>query len=206
MEKTSSPHNEYLEVSLKKGRLMLSTHNAIYSFSDKYDNFGEAFQQMDLSRINEVLLLGFGLGSIPFILEKKCNKRFSYTGIEIDEEVTYLASKYILPQLKSEINLITTDAINFLTVDANKYDLIAMDVFESDYIPEQFETKEFLQTLKNKINKEGIIMYNRLAYTDEDVDKSVAFYHDIFNEVFPDATYLTIKGNLMLINREDVLK
>ena len=206
LETTSSPYNSHLEVSLKRGRLMLSTRNAIYSYSDKYDNFGKAFKKMDLNGVQEVLLLGFGLGSIPYILEKVEHCDFSYTGVEIDEEVIYLASKYVLPDLNSDINLVTSDAITFLTLDQNRYDLIAMDIFESDYIPQQFETESYLRGLEEHLSADGVIMYNRLAYTDQDVKKSLAFYNDVFKKVFPDSEYLTIKGNMMLFNRKDVLK
>ena len=185
---------------------MLSTRNAIYSYSDKYDNFGDAFKKMDLSGLQEVLLLGFGLGSIPLILEKVEGTLMNYTGVEIDEEVIYLASKYVIPQLNSEINLFTSDAMSFLAIDKNRYDLIAMDIFESDYIPEQFETESYLYELNEHLTSEGVLMYNRLACTKQDVDKSVAYYHDVFNKVFPESTYLSIKGNMMLLNRKDVLK
>ena len=206
IEETSSPYNAHLEVSLRKGRLMLSTRNAIYSYGDKYANFGDAFKKMKFQGIEEVLLLGFGLGSIPLILEKVENQNFNYTGVEIDEEVIYLASKYILPQLTSEINLYTSDAMSFLAVDKNRYDLIAMDIFESDYIPEQFETESYLYSLVEHLTVDGVIMYNRLACTKKDIDKSVAYFHDVFNKVFPNAAYLSIKGNMMLFNRKDVLK
>ncbi|NNF33642.1 MAG: hypothetical protein HKN68_06015 [Saprospiraceae bacterium] len=206
IEKTSSPYNKHLEVSLKSGRLMLSTHNAIYSYSDKYDNFGDAFKRMKLDNIEEVLLLGFGLGSIPLILEKTEGKNLSYTGVEIDEEVIYLASKYVLPQLKSDISLFTSEAMAFLALDQSKYDLIAMDIFESDYIPHQFETESFLYSLNEHLTIGGVLMYNRLAYTDEDVKKSEEYFHNVFSKVFPNACYLTIKGNMMLFNRKDVLK
>ncbi|HAI57462.1 MAG TPA: hypothetical protein DCM04_05945, partial [Saprospirales bacterium] len=43
LESSSSEHNEYLHVSLNKGRLQLSTANAIYSYADKYENFYNIF-------------------------------------------------------------------------------------------------------------------------------------------------------------------
>ena len=96
IESTSSDYNPHLYVSLQKGRYQLSTANAIYSFEDLYDNFSDAFKEIDLDQLNvqNVLILGFGLGSIPIILEQKFNKKYFYTGVEIDEEVLYLANKY----------------------------------------------------------------------------------------------------------------
>ena len=96
IESTSSEFNPHLYVSLYKGRYQLSTANAIYSFEDLYDNFSEAFEEIDLDRlaIQNVLILGFGLGSIPILLEQHFNKEYHYTGIEIDEIVRICANQF----------------------------------------------------------------------------------------------------------------
>jgi len=92
LESSSSEHNEELHVSLSKGRLQLSTANAIYSYADKYENFYKTFEQVELNeKVDDVLILGFGLGSIPYMLESKFGKKYRYTGV-----VRYL--KYFLPQ------------------------------------------------------------------------------------------------------------
>ena len=77
LERGSSDPNEDLQLGLKKGRYCLSTPNAIYSFGDLYDNFSKSFQQLDIveKNIKDVLVLGFGLGSIPFMLEKTFSKK-----------------------------------------------------------------------------------------------------------------------------------
>ena len=98
---TSSEYNEILDLYLVKGRYQLCTENAIYSYGDKYDNFANAFKQIDLDKVNDVLILGLGLASIPYILETIHQKAFNYTGVEIDDEVIYLASKYVIDDLKS---------------------------------------------------------------------------------------------------------
>jgi len=200
LESTSSIHNPELHVSLKDGRLMLSTDNAIYSFADKYYNFAEVLEMLNYSHFKNCLILGFGLGSIPYIIEKTLGELLSYTGIEIDEEVIYLASKYVLPQLNSDIQIIQADALTYVNLNQNKFDLILMDVFESDYIPSVFETAEFLQDLENCLTSGGLVMYNRLANSSDDAQKSLEFYNAQFTKVFPLATYLRVKGNLMLLS------
>lgn len=207
VESTTSPYNKELHVSISDGRYMLSTENAIYSYADKYDNFLESFEAMKLNEgIQNVLLLGFGLGSIPYMLEKKLGYSFHYTGVEIDEEVIYLASKYVLDDLKSDVQLICSDAMSFLVQSHEKFDLICMDVFESDVIPEQFETPDFLQLMKENLTENGKIMYNRLAYTGIDTQQSKQYYETVFLQEFPDAAYLEIKGNWMLFNDKSILK
>lgn len=203
IESTTSPYNPHLYVSMKKGQFMLSTDKAIYSYGVKYDNFGEAFQSIDLSNVQTCLILGFGLGSIPMILEKKLSMDISYTGVEIDEEVVYLASKYVLPTLQSNIDIVTTDVLAFISQCKDTYDLICMDVFESDYIPPEMESEGYLHSLDNLLNKGGLLLYNRLYYQEEDIVRTHYYYDKIFKSVFADATYLDIKGNWILIHQKD---
>jgi len=138
IESMSSDYNESLHVLLSKGRYQLCTPNAIYSFADKYSNFTDTFTQLDLdnSNISDVLILGFGLGSIPYMLEKKFDKRYSYTGVEIDDTVIYLASKYVLDELKSEIQMIQADAWNF--IQQSEYRYLLMTKFPKYFSPVNF--------------------------------------------------------------------
>ena len=208
IESTSSEFNPHLYVSLYKGRYQLSTANAIYSFEDLYDNFSEAFEEIDLDRltIQNVLILGFGLGSIPILLEQHFNKEYHYTGIEIDEEVLYLANKYALQDITSGIELVCADANNFIKQSSQKYDMIAVDLFQDDIIPEQFEQVEFLKNVKNLLSPNGILLYNRLAHNDQDIKQSKSFYKNIFTKVFDKGTYIEVNDNWMLLNRPDILK
>ncbi len=202
IESTTSPYNPHLYVSMKKGQFMLSTDKAIYSYGVKYENFGEAFQLLDLSDIKTCLVLGFGLGSIPMILEKKLKMDISYTGVEIDDEVVYLVSKYVLPGLHSNIDIVTTDVLAFITQCDDTYDMICMDVFESDYIPPEMESEEFLKSLDTLLKEGGLLLYNRLYYKEEDIVQTHIYFDKVFKSVFPNATYLDIKGNWILIHQK----
>lgn len=203
IESTSSDHNPHLYVSLSKGRYQLCSANAIYSFEDLYDNFALAFKKVDFDRfdIKNVLILGFGLASVPVILEKKLGKKFHYTGVEIDEEVLYLANKYIMDELDSSFNLICTDAYAYAMQCQQKFDLVIMDVFFDDFIPEQFEQQAFLEKLKTLTKPNGLMMYNRLAFTEKDIERTRTFYEEKFIQVFDKGTFIEVKGNWMLLNR-----
>jgi predicted membrane-bound spermidine synthase len=205
IETTSSDYNEFLQVSLCKGRLQLSTREAIYSYADKYDNFRETFEKMKLPDEAQVLLLGFGLGSIPYMLEKKFHKKYSYTGVEIDEAVIYLASKYVLPDLNSDIHLIQADAFSYIHQDTNRYDIIAMDIFISEKIPAIFQTKEFLESIKDNLTENGTLLFNRLAKTKEEIIETKNYFNQVFLHLFPDAHCIQVKGNSILISHKNYL-
>ena len=208
VESVESEHNPHLYVSLKKGRFQLSTANAVYSFGDLYSNFSRAFSAIDLDRLpgERVLILGLGLGSIPYMLEKVFKEKYHYTAVEIDEAVIYLANKYGLADLESGFQLIEADARVFVRLCQEKFDLICMDVFLDDFIPDPFEEIDFLEDLRELLSPHGILLYNRLALTERDKRRSRRFFEQQFRPVFPDGAFLDVTGNYMLINRSDVLK
>lgn len=202
LEDAPSYINPHLFVNLSRGRYQLVTSHAVYSFADLYGNFARAFRKLHWDKLkgDEVLLLGFGLGSIPFMLETKFRKSFRYTAVEADEQVIYLAQKYVLDELKSPIEMHHTDAIKFLQRTNKQWDMICVDLFIDDEIPADAQTKEFLVRLSESIVDGGIVLYNSLARTKDDILKSRQFLDEIFLPVFPAGGYLDVGGNWILIN------
>lgn len=202
IESASSDHNPHLYVSLANGRYQLCTANAIYSFEDRYDNYRKAFTRIDLEQLagKEVLLLGLGLGSIPIMLEKIFDQELYYTAVEIDEAVIELASKYALPDIMSPVELICTDALAYVSQQPATFDLICMDVFLDDVVPESFEKNLFLEDLKSMLNPKGLLLFNRLAATAKDKKDSQQFFEESFLPVFPKGAYMDVGGNYILVN------
>lgn len=208
IESASSEYNPHLYVSLNRGRYQLCTANAVYSFEDLYDNFFKAFQRIDLEALpgKRVLLLGLGLGSIPQMLEKHFSQVFQYTAVEVDEAVLYLANKYVLSELSSNIEMICTDATAFVAQSQETFDLICMDIFLDDVVPSNFETSAFLEQLQSLLQPKGVLFYNRLSLTEKDVSKTKAFFEKTFLSVFPNGTYLDVQSNWILVNNRRWLK
>ncbi len=206
IETTSSTYNPELYVCLSRGRYQLCTENAIYSFGDLYDNFSIAFEKIQLDQISgkEVLILGFGIGSIPIILEKM-DKKYRYTAVEIDQEIINLATKYTLDGLQSTVELICADAAVWVEQSEQKFDLIAVDLFLDDVIPVVFEQTAFLKNLERLLQPNGLLLFNRLAYTPNDEAKAKDFFEKKFQPVFPNGTHLSVKGNWILVNERGIV-
>ena len=208
LESASSEYNPHLYVSLRNGRYQLSTAHAIYSYGDLYSNFNKTLQRINLEQLpgNEVLILGFGLGSIPLILEHERVQHYHYTIVEIDEVVLDLANRYVLEGADWNMELICADAYAFLLQTEATFDLICMDIFLDDEVPIKFESVAFLEALRDALNPGGILLFNRLAAQKSDVQRTEVFFQNQFLPVFPKGIHLDVGGNWMLINDKDILK
>jgi hypothetical protein len=194
-----------LDVTLSRGRYQLSTPNAIYSYGDLYENFVRVFEKIDWERIlgDQVLLLGLGLGSIPYMLENKFNKSFQYSAVEIDPHVIRLAQKYVLRYLKSQVTVWPADAVEFAAGTHQQWDLICVDIFVDDVIPEAVLSTDFLENLKSCLTESGILLYNCLARSAKDIEATSNFLDDHFLKVFPDGGILDVGGNWILASDKD---
>lgn len=205
IEATGSDFNPELYLLYSKGRYQLVTDKVIYSYEDQYDNFVEAFRHTDLDQIKNVLILGYGLGSIPTIFEKTYNKIYQYTAIEIDPEIIRLSLKYTLPELKSSVDLIESDALTYVKYETTKYDLICFDVFINDLIPEKFLNEQSLLKYKSLLQPGGVFIMNTLYLTEEDKKKTNEFIESSFKPVFEKHKLVKTNSNMMLMgwNCED---
>jgi len=107
----------------------------------------------------------------------------------------------VIDELNSEIELIQADAYSYIYQTNMRYDLICIDIFVDDKIPEVFLDVDFLEAVTENLTERGVLMFNHLAYTKADKVAAETYYNDIFKTVFPDGKCLDVKGNLMMVNR-----
>ena len=207
LESISTPLHPVLNVVLIQGRLQLCTEKAVYSFSDLYTNFRSAFRSLRIQQlpVSDVLLLGLGLGSIPELLEKKFRCRYRYTCVEIDEGIIDLARRYTLERLRSPFEIICTDAALFVAQTHRRYDMICADVFIDDQIPDQTQSLEFFEHLQRICAPDGLVLFNCFALESSDQAKAQRLFEERFLPVFPNATYLDVKTNWILISDKKFL-
>ncbi len=185
VSKAESMHDGSLYVDLVNGRLQLSTDQAVYSFDDKYDNFVKALKAVraDRFRNKSILVLGGGLGSIPYILEKNHQFRGELTMVENDPAVIRLFLEYSMPRLHTLIDIREADAIMFMEQNSRKYDMIIVDLFIDDVIPDQFLEADFLILCRENLIKGGMILFNWMTVTNAQIQNYKDYKGMVFNEV-----------------------
>lgn len=208
IESAPSDINPHLYVSMQSGILQLSTENAIYSYGENYHNFAKTFTQLDLAPIHkkEILILGFGLGSIPVILEKSFGTKAYYTGIELDENVLYLFDKYVGDSIESPIQLICADAQIYTATCQQKYKLICSDIFLDNEIPDSFYEVDYLQNVARIVESDGLVILNTLALTKANQYQADVYFEQVFKKVFPQAIKLEVHHNYMLLSHKAWLR
>jgi hypothetical protein len=203
LETVAGNANPTLQVSLVQDRFQLSTENAIYSFDDLYLNFGRAFKEIELPPDkSSLLLLGLGLGSIPYILEKKHERNYHTTAVELDEVVIMLAAQFTFPRLEQKIEVIHADAEIFVKTSGRTFDMIVVDLFLDDVVPPYFESEPGMLRLKQLLNRDGMILINRLYRSGIDKKKTTSFYDHAFNKVFQTGYHLDVGGNWILVAKK----
>ncbi len=167
IDKRQSPVNPYLEVSLTRGRLMLNTSIANYSFGGLHKVFQVAFRKIELKKfsVRNMLLLGLGAGSVPSIVYNELEMNFPITAIEIDPTVIDLSRKYFNMGNYQNLKIECNDAFDYLQNTNEIFDFIVVDIYLDITVPDKFEKKAFMQLVHDHLNPGGMMIFNKVAAT-----------------------------------------
>ncbi len=208
IETVKSEWSKGLSVSMVKGRYQLFTDKVIYSWEDLYKNFRITINKLksSLFKPKKVLVLGLGLGSVIQIVEKKFKQHLEFTAVELDPAVLYLIHKYASGQFRSPVEFIQADAHAFVLQNTLKYDLILFDIFIDDLVPPQFEALSFIKKMSATLNPCGLLLFNRIAVEPDHILHNMHFYEHVFRKVFPQAAFIDVKVNWILVSDGKLLK
>jgi spermidine synthase len=162
IEVTNSTWNPVLEVVLNGGKYSLNSENTNYSFGSLHTLFRKTFRKLKLNwkGINDVLILGFGTGSVARIIGKYKSDCI-IDGVEIDNKIIELGEKYFHTDSLKNTNIYCAAADQFLEDYQKKYDLIVIDVYLDMNVPEELETEKFLVLVRNALKVGGLVVFNK---------------------------------------------
>jgi len=202
VEKVNSKVSSELNISLIRGKYCLSTKNAVYSFEDQYSSFKTVFKNLKIEQrdIHNTLILGYGLGSIPILLNNNHGIFPHITAVELDPVVILLAEKY--GYLPATVAMVQDDAYHYVLHSDLKFELINADLYVDDATPPQFEKEEFLKALKKLLVPGGLLLFSRFYYDIPHRKLTDNFRKNVFENIFPNSYTVNTKGNLMLVWEE----
>lgn len=156
--KTPSDHSGMLEVTWYKGKKLLDTQHANYSYGLLQKVLEKGLLQVNFNKVQSVLVLGLGGGSVVHSLRKK----FKYQGIihavEFDAKIIALAQSEFGIATSETLSIFHDDAYAFVQNCTTHYDLIVVDLFIDQKVPPQFLSPEFCEALFRISNQK--ILYN----------------------------------------------
>ncbi len=112
-----------------------------------------------------ILVVGLGGGTLPMALRDILpDARIDV--VEIDPAVVKVAKEFFAYEEDPNLQTYTGDGRVFVKkalLDGTQYDLIMLDAFEDDYIPEHLLTLEFLQEVKGLLEPGGVVAANTFS-------------------------------------------
>jgi spermidine synthase len=119
-----------------------------------------------------------GAGSIVETIRENFHSTAFITLVDIDEIIISIAEKEFGIYQYNNIKIIQADAAEFVNTNSDCFDLIIIDLFLIDTIPETCTHSSFIQAVCNRLNKNGKLVFNTIRDT---LQKQV--FQDIVQEL-----------------------
>jgi spermidine synthase len=132
-----------------------------------------------------LLLIGLGGGTLPRALQQTLPE-LRMDVVEIDPAVVSVAAKYFDFKANERIRVIEADGRVFVKRalrEGRRYDIVMLDAFDHEYIPEHLLTREFLQEVKSLLAPGGILAANTFS-SSRLYDHESTTYAAVFGEYF----------------------
>ncbi|QCU89594.1 spermidine synthase [Thiomicrorhabdus sediminis] len=133
----------------------------------------------------KILILGLGGATIPNVLSELYPDT-KIDIVELDPAVIEIAKDYFQFQETPNMNAVAGDGRVFVKrsiLQKKQYDVIILDAFTGEYIPEHLMTREFLQEVKQLMSNDGILIANTWE-TSKLYDYESVTYHKEFGKFY----------------------
>ena len=202
---TKKVHSEFsgiLEITWYNGKKHLNTKNANYSYGSLQKILKFGLEKIDLKKVNSVLLLGLGGGSVVETLRKDFNYSKSILAVDIDSAVIEIAKNEFNHKADAHLEIICGDALEFMKIYPEQFDLIIIDLFIDILVPKEFLSISFWEHILNASSTNGVILFNaslektKSNSLNEVIDylKAHKYQTEIFEKVNNTNTLILSKG------------
>lgn len=132
-----------------------------------------------------VLIIGLGGGTLPRALSQILPQA-QMEIVEIDPAVVRVAKRYFDFDAGGRISVVETDGrvyVKRALREGRRYDLIMLDAFDHEYIPEHLLTEEFLREVQSLLAPGGVLAANTFS-SSRLYDHESVTYQSVFAEFF----------------------
>jgi len=187
---------------MKFGRAVLGRQSCIDLSNHDHLVFNYTKMMMAALYLNpdpkHILIVGLGGGTLPSTLQKMYpNSQIDVA--EIDPAISQVAQKYFYFKPGSKTSVTEEDGRVFVKralKKKEKYDLVMLDAFDHEYIPEHMLTREFLQEVRGLLTEKGVLAANTFSSSGL-YNYESATYYSVFGDF-----YQIKDGNRVIFLRE----
>jgi spermidine synthase len=132
-----------------------------------------------------ILVVGLGGGTLPMVLSALFPEA-TVDVVEIDEAILRVAKQYFNFVESEKVKVFVQDARVYTkraAIRKQQYDLVILDAFTGDYIPEHLMTVEFLQEVQSIMSNDGVLVANTFSTSKLYHHESVT-YQTVFGDFF----------------------
>lgn len=182
-KKIPTAFNGILELTIYNGKKVLNSRNANYSYDSLQRVLKFALQQIDLTNVKSILLLGLGGGSVIKTLRDDFLFKGEITAVEMDPAIIEIAAKEFNVKTQPGLKIECMDAFNFIEKDTNIYDLIIIDLFIDTVVQEGVFSEPFWKNSMALMSPKGVFILNADVCVNDNLtdQKLPAFIKHHFN-------------------------
>ena len=148
----------------------------------------------------KVLSVGLGGGTMPNAI-RDYFPNADITTVELDPKMLLAAQEFMYFKEDDKNTVVVQDARYFIRkekVRKAQYDVVLLDAFNGEYIPEHLTTQEFLQEVKAILKPEGMVLSNTFSHKDFFHSESVTY-----DSVFPGFCAFSAAGVRTIVAYKD---
>lgn len=167
-----------IEVTWYNGILVLNSKNTNYSYGSLQRILRKGLLKIGstvIKNYNHILVLGVAGGSVIKTLRDELNFSGKITGVDIDEELIFIANKYFKLNEFENTEIIIDNASSFIFKSKENYNLIIIDIFQDTTMPSFLFEANFIEQVKKIICTDGYILFNTMVLSKEDEKRNALF-------------------------------
>jgi spermidine synthase len=155
-----SIHSGLLDLRYADGKVQLDSRYANHSYGTVQKVLEYALQNIELSNIRSVLLLGLGGGSVIRSLRRKFRYKGRIKAVDIDPLMISIARNEFGIGRNSKTEIDCCEASSYVTKETKKFDLVIVDLFIENHMAKEIFFSEFWCSLKDRVSPKGFIIFN----------------------------------------------
>lgn len=159
-KKVHSQVSGTLEITWYNGKKHLNSENANYSYGSLQRILKFGLEKIDLKKVNSILLLGLGGGSVVETLRQDFKYYKPILAVDIDPVIIDIAKNEFNHIENENLKIVCDDALKFVASNTHRFDLIIIDLFVDTEVPKPFLQLSFWENVVNSCSPTGAIIFN----------------------------------------------